>query len=242
MLRLENAGSLRAEVLSGSKGNITINPDATILRRKSQITTNAGANANGGDIKINSPLIVGWENSDIIANAIAGRGGNIEIVTQGIFGLKYRDRLTPESDITASFQFGVNGTVDINNFGVDPNSGLVELPANVTDPSQQIASGCSANQGSSFVATGRGGIPQNPNQQMTSDVYDGLGLRTWSDIRNLSAYRKTSEITAQIPPSPETLIQATSWHRNDQGKIELVANISSTQKQTSLTCAATPKL
>jgi len=51
---------------------------------------------------------------------------------------------------------------------VDPNSGLMELPANVTDPSRQIATGCSANQGSSFVATGRGGVSQNPLQQVMS--------------------------------------------------------------------------
>jgi filamentous hemagglutinin family protein len=234
VLRLDNAGSLRAEVLSGSKGNITINADATILRRGSQITTNAGANANGGDIKINSPLIVGWENSDIIANALTGRGGNIEIATQGIFGLKFRNQLTPENDITASSQFGVNGTVNINNFGVDPSSGLVELPVNLVDSSQQIATGCSNNTDSSFVATGRGGIPLNPNQQVTSE-------RTWSDIRDLSAYRQTGSVTAQIPQSPETLIQATSWHRNAQGKIELIADKSSTQLQPPLTCAAVPK-
>ena len=65
--------------------------------------------------------------------------------------------------------------------------------------------------------------------------------RTWSDIRDISAYRKTGEVTAQILPSPETLIQATSWHRNDQGKIELVADKSDAQMRTSLTCAAVPK-
>ena len=37
-------------------------------------------------------------------------GGNINITTQGIFGLEFREELTPESDITASSKFGVNGT------------------------------------------------------------------------------------------------------------------------------------
>jgi large exoprotein involved in heme utilization and adhesion len=76
---------------------------------------------------------------------------------------------------------------------------------------------------------------------VTNNVSDGLSLRTWSDIRDLSAYRKTGETTAQIPTSPETLIQATSWHRNTQGKIELVADKSSNQMQRTLTCAAIPK-
>jgi filamentous hemagglutinin family protein len=240
-IRLRNGASLRAESRAGYQGNIILNADNIILRRGSNITTDATGLATGGNMMIGAPIIIGLENSDISANAVQGRGGNIDITSQGIFGLKYRDRLTSENDITASSEFGVNGKVEINNFGVDPSSGLVELPVNLVDSSQQIATGCSNNTGSSFVATGRGGIPQNPNQQMTSDVYDGLGLRTWSDIRDLSAYRKTAEITAQIPPSPEILIQATSWHRNLQGKIQLIADKSPAQIQPSLTCAAVPK-
>jgi filamentous hemagglutinin family protein len=240
-IQLDTAGSLRSQTNAGDRGNISINTDLLQMRRGSNITTNAKGIADGGNIAINAPIILGLEDSDIIANASQGKGGNIQITTQGIIGLQYRDRLTPESDITASSQFGVNGTVEINNFGVNPTSGLVELPVNLVDSSKLIATGCSNNTGSSFVATGRGGIPENPNQQIASDVSDGLGLRTWSDIRDLSAYRKTGEMTAQIPPSLETLIQATSWHRNGQGKVELVAQKAATQVQPSLTCAAIPR-
>ncbi|MEH2320340.1 S-layer family protein [Nostoc sp.] len=234
-IRLDNGGSLTAATFQGKGGNISVQANDLIMRRGSSIVTNAGGIGNGGNITINSPIIVGTENSDIIANAFQGNGGNIQINTQGIFGLKYRNELTRENDITASSQFGVNGTVDINDFGVDPNSGLVELPVNLTDPSQQIATGCSNNTASSFVSTGRGGIPQNPIQEVRSD-------RTWSDIRNISGYRKTAEVTAQIPPSPEVLVQATSWHRNAQGKIELVADKSPTYLQQPLTCAAVTKI
>nr|WP_225225620.1 S-layer family protein [Komarekiella delphini-convector] len=233
-IRLRNAASLRAESRAGSQGNIILNADNIILRQGSNITTDATGLATGGNITIESPIILGLENSDISANAIQGQGGNIQIATQGLFGLKFRQQLTPENDITASSQFGVNGTVDINNFGVDPSSGLVELPVNLVDSSQQIATGCSANQGSSFVATGRGGIPQNPLQQLMSD-------RTWSDIRDISAYRNTREVTAQVSPTSEVLVQATSWHRNTLGKIELLADKSPATMQQVLTCAAVPK-
>ena len=230
-IRLDNGARLTAATFQGEGGNIFVQANDLIMRRGSSIVTNAGGIGNGGNITINSPIIVGSENSDIIANAFQGNGGNIQINTQGIFGLKYRNELTLENDITASSKFGVNGTVNINNFGVDHNSGFVELPVSLTDSSQQITTGCSANQGSSFVATGRGGIPQNPTQQIGSD-------RTWSDIRDLSAYRKTQQVQAQTPPSSETLIQASGWHRNAQGKIELVPNKSSAQVQQPLTCAA----
>ncbi|MEH1909407.1 S-layer family protein [Nostoc sp.] len=240
---LDNQGVITASTASGNGGNVRLNLLSSLLmRHDSLISATAAGNGNGGNLSINAPVIVGLENSDIIANAVLGQGGNINISTQGLFGLKYRDRLTPENDITASSEFGINGTVDINNFGIDPNSGLVELPENVTDPSQQIATGCAGSEGSRFVATGRGGIPQNPLQQVTSDVYDGLRLRTWSDIRDISAYRQTGEVTAQIPESPEVLVQATSWHRNAQGKIELVADKSPSYVQQRLTCAALRKI
>ncbi len=235
-LFLDNQGGITASTASGNGGNVRLNlQELLLMRHDSLISATAAGNGNGGNLSINAPVIVGLENSDIIANAVQGKGGSINISTQGLFGLKYRDRLTPESDITASSEFGINGTVNINNFGVDPNSGLVELPENVTDPSQKIATGCAGSEGSRFVATGRGGIPQNPLQQVTSDG-------TWSDVRDISAYRKTREVTAQIPPTPEVLIQATSWHRNAQGKIELVADKSPTYLQQPLTCAAITKI
>ncbi|MHC5824138.1 MAG: filamentous hemagglutinin, partial [Nostoc sp.] len=233
---LDNQGAITASTASGNGGNVRLNlQELLLMRHDSLISATAAGNGNGGNVSINASVIVGLENSDIIANAVQGKGGNINISTQGLFGLKFRDRLTPENDITASSEFGINGTVDINNFGIDPNSGLVELPENITDPSQQITTGCAAGEGSRFVATGRGGIPQNPTQEI------GNG-RTWSDIRDISAYRKTGEVTAQIPLSPEVLVQATSWHRNAQGKIELVADKPSTQVQQPLTCAAVGKI
>ncbi len=240
-LQLDAGGSILASTRSGNGGNINLQlQKILILRHGSNITATAGGNGNAGNILINSPIILGLENSDIVANAVQGQGGNINITTQGIFGLKYRSQLTSENDITASSQFGVNGNVQITRPDVDPNSGLVELPENVTDPSQQIATGCANTNGSSFVATGRGGIPQNPTQDVRSDAYDGLHLRTWSDIRDISAYRKFGEVTAQIPLPTETLVQATSWHRNADGKVELIA-AQPTHVQPSLTCAAVSK-
>ncbi|MEH2066323.1 MAG: S-layer family protein [Nostoc sp.] len=236
---LDNA-LIQATTTSGQGGNINLDvANNLLLRHGSTITTEAGGSGNGGNITINAPLIVGLENSDIIANAFEGKGGNIQITTQGIFGLKYRPQLTSENDITASSEFGINGNVQITNPDVNPNSGLMQLPVNLVDPSQQIVTGCANNQGSSFVATGRGGIPQNPNQQIGSDVYDGLRLRTWNDIRDLSDYRKTSQVNTQITQSPEILVQATSWYRNAQGKIELIA-AQPAHVQPSLTCAGVP--
>ncbi|BAZ40857.1 filamentous hemagglutinin family outer membrane protein [Calothrix sp. NIES-4101] len=240
---LNNQGSITASTASGDGGNIRLKlQDYLLMRQESLISATANGDGDGGNLSINVPIAVGLENSDIIANAVEGRGGNINITTQGIIGLAFRNTLTPRidqtNDITASSQFNVNGDVQINNFGVNPNSGLVELPGNVTDPSQKIATGCADTSGSSFIATGRGGIPQNPSQEVRSD-------RTWSDIRDISAFRQNQPVQAKISTTPEvpteTFTQATSWHRNAQGKIELVADKVSTNMQKALTCAAVPK-
>ncbi len=213
---LDRQGSITASTQSGEGGNIFLQGRSLVMRDNSSIVATAGGTGNGGNITIAVPVIVGLENSDIIANAVKGRGGNIDITTQGIFGLKYRDQLTPENDITASSEFGVNGTVDIATPGIDPNSGLLTLPVVLVDPSQHIAQGCAAQRGSSFVITGRGGMADNPTNQFT--LY-----RPWADLRSLTPDRHTG---AQTPPALVTsppLVEATGWRRNADGSLELFA-------------------
>jgi large exoprotein involved in heme utilization and adhesion len=227
---LNNGASLQASVNGGNQGNIQLQArDLLLLRQGSQIITSATGTSTGGNITINAPVIVGLENSDIVANAVEGRGGNIQITTQGIIGLQYRDRLTPENDITASSEFGVNGTVEVNNVGVDPNSGLVELSTTLIDSNQHVAAACSGTEGNSFVITGRGGIPQNPTQEVSHN-------RSWNDMRDLSAFHKS----AIAPGSTQTatLVEATAWYRHPQtGKVELVA-AHPTSSTPSATCAS----
>ncbi|MCF4969065.1 beta strand repeat-containing protein [Nostoc sp. CMAA1605] len=229
-IQLKNQALIQAQTESGNGGDISLQvKNSLFMRDRTNITTTASGTGNGGNISINAPIIFSLENSDIIANAVRGKGGNINITTQGMIGLEYSSQVSPNNDITASSEFGVNGTVQVNTVGVDPNSGLVALPTNFTESSQKITSGCADTNGSSFVATGRGGVPQNPNREVRSD-------RTWSDIRNLSAFSNNSPVQAKTPTQLQIPIQATSWHRNAQGKIELVAEQSFIQTQLYLTC------
>jgi filamentous hemagglutinin family protein len=213
---LDQQGTITATTKLGSGGNITLNlKDLLLLRHQSVITTTAGGSGNGGNITINSPIVAGFENSDISANAVQGRGGNVQINTQGIFGLQFRSQLTSENDITASSEFGVNGIVQVNTIGTDPSAGLVELPENLTDSSQQIVAGCAGVQGNQFVTTGRGGVLDNPMQVVRHD-------RPWADVRDPIAFRSS---TPSLPhaPTPPPVTEATTWQRNPNGGIELVA-------------------
>ncbi|TYQ31336.1 filamentous hemagglutinin N-terminal domain-containing protein [Pseudanabaena sp. UWO310] len=223
-VQLDYGGSLRSEVSAGDRGNISINADVLLLRHSSQISTNATGNATGGNININGKFIVAVpsENSDITANAILGAGGNINITTQGLFGLKFRPQLTPESDITASSQFGLSGTVNINNLAFTPSAGLIQLPSNIDDPSQRIAQGCRTYGNSRFIATGRGGLPENPSDRRSGD-------RPWTDIRDPSAFRSPNNLATvkqseKQPENAKTLIvEATGWQLNAKGEVDIYA-------------------
>jgi filamentous hemagglutinin family protein len=220
-VQLKQQGAIIASTLSGEGGNIQIVTNETlILRQGSTISATSGDSGNGGNITINAPIILGLDNSDIFANAIDGRGGKIDITTQGIIGLEFRNltnpRDVPTNDISAkSEQVGLDGTVQINTIGVDPNSGLAALPVTLNDPTQQIAQGCRDIQDSSFIISGRGGISHNPTRDLLTNH------RPWTDLRAPSTLQPSS--IAQAPP-PAVLIEATAWRRNPKtGKVELIA-------------------
>ncbi len=224
---------LKLPVLKG--GDITLDvKDLLLLRRNSLVSATAGtaqAGGNGGNITINAPFIIGvsGENSDITANAFRGNGGRITIDTNAIFGLQYRPQLTPFSDITASSQFGLSGTVAINTLNVDPNRGLVALPINLADPSQQISQDCrpgSKTSASSFVATGRGGIPLSPEEPLESRAI----VMKWvplpeeaGEMRSQGDGEGGEEIQNPKPKIQNSIVEAQGWIVDANGTIELVA-------------------
>lgn len=168
-LILDQGGKLTAATQSGNGGNIDLQiRDLLLLRRGSQITAeSSGGTGMGGNLQIEAGAIVAvpQENSDIIANAVGGPGGTITLRTGGLFGIAVRDRTTPASDITASSDLGLSGTVQIDQLTADPSRGLTELPTGLLNGVQQISNACDRIGQSRFVLTGRGGLPPDPRQQ-----------------------------------------------------------------------------
>jgi len=235
---LDKNGQLIARTASGNGGNITLNvPGLLLLRHNSQIATDArGGTGNGGNININGQFIVAVpnENSDITANAVRGRGGNVTITTSGIYGQEFRPSLTPLSDITASSKFGVNGTVQINTPDVDPSRGLTNLPQQLVDVSGLVDSSCTVavSEESNFVVTRRGGVPSSPNETLRSArVLVDLGS---NEIRTQQSAIPSPEGAVSInhklrltptsfsnPSAP--LVEATGWVRGLKGEVILTA-------------------
>ena len=212
--RLEtNQGFITATSEQSGGGNIEITAlgSEIILRDNSLISTSVfDSTGGGGNITINTDLLLAIENSDIRANAVLGDGGNIQINAETLF-------LSPDSDIDASSQFGVDGVVTINTTEIDRNLGTVQLPQDTADTNQIVAGSCPV-EGDSFAVTGKGGLPLNPEEILRGET-------SWSDLRPLVVNGETisqSSIPPNLNPQP-TIVEAQGWIVNEKGNIELVA-------------------
>lgn len=243
---LNNQGRLLASTASGEGGNIQLEArDLLLMRYNSLISAEARGRGNGGNIDItNTQFIVAvpFEDSDIIANAFEGRGGNIEIEAQGIFGLAKRRAIQGNgtSDIDASSEFGVSGTVTINSPDVDPSRGLAALPTNVVDPSQQIVQSCApkGERANQFVATGRGGLPLSPDEPLRGRAVVPSEWVTLDEEAQTSAKGRPVTGDDQIDTassSPTKIVEADGWVVDAKGNVVLV-----TQSQTTDSARSNP--
>ncbi|PLZ86588.1 hypothetical protein CI594_21980, partial [Fischerella thermalis CCMEE 5196] len=241
-IRLDNGALISAQT-QGGQGNIFLNSRDLILRRNSNITTNATGIATGGNITIHTGNLVALENSDISANSQESFGGRVLIRADAIFGTQFRDQPTPESDITAtgaSPEFA--GTVQIDTADVDPSQGLVELPENLADASDQIAQNpCQKGSGSEFIVTGRGGLPSSPNDNFSSDNVrvDLVNPAATSSSNSQAAINKQSVNHTNA----KSIIPAQGWVFNNKGEVVLTAydpTTTSTPERSSQATAACP--
>ncbi|MBN4006702.1 filamentous hemagglutinin N-terminal domain-containing protein [Nostoc sp. LPT] len=238
-INLDNQGKILATTTLGEGGNIVLQPqDFLIMHRGSQISTSAGtekAGGNGGNITIDAPngfiVAVPNENSDITANAFTGKGGRVDIKAFGIYGIQFRVSPTPLSDITASSEFGTQGTVELNTPDIDPNSGLTELPTTPVDT--KVAQGCYSPgyAQNRFVIVGRGGLPPNPKDILTPDapLIDWLSFKPRNNNRSLPPVRIESTTS-----TPKRIVEATGATLNAYGQIVLSANSSTPTPHTSI--------
>ena len=156
-------------------GDITLNATTLIHLIDSQITaTVKGGEGKGGNISID-PNFVLLENSSITANAFGGPGGNINIVA-GTF------LMDPASSVTASSAFGAQGTINNQSLVQNISTSLAPLAKNFVSAATLLAERCAARaqdaKFSTFVVTGRDGVPQEPGGLLPSPLVaaDSSGL------------------------------------------------------------------
>ena len=218
-----------------SQANINLRSQNLILSRGSKISTNAtGNNVIGGNIDIDTNILIASQNSDISANSADFRGGRIKIKAQTILGIKFRNAQTADGDITATGASPeLSGTVEITSPDVDPSQSLTPLPSNAIDISKQIHQQCHSSEGTAqtqnqFIITGRGGIPENPYETLNNDSV----MADWiiiNDVNN-AAKRETNLTKLEDTyannlegTSANTIVEAQGWVVDAKGNLVLIA-------------------
>ena len=148
--------SVTAQASQGSGGNINLQAIDSIRLINSQINTSVqgGPDTSGGNITID-PAVMTLQNSQVLAQAVQGQGGNITIVA-GTF------LMDPTSLVSASSQFGLSGAVNIQSPLSMLSGTLATLPQRPLQVQHLLQQRCAAQangQLSSLVVAGTGYPP-----------------------------------------------------------------------------------
>jgi filamentous hemagglutinin family protein len=177
-------GAIATTSLLTSGGVIDISAQSIRMSGNSNIQTKVFIGAgNGGNITLKADSIVVLDDSNILASARTGRGGNITLNTRAFFGQNYR----PAPPGTDPLTLIRNGRVDVNASGAVSGiitlpdttfiqNSLAQLPQTLTDVTQLLASSCIVRreqQNGSFMITGSGGLPDRPDNPSASPFPTG---------------------------------------------------------------------
>jgi filamentous hemagglutinin family protein len=165
-LQLERFSRITTEAQLAAGGNIALIVGKRLFAFDSTISTSVlGGSANGGNILID-PILVLLDDSAIVAQAIGGNGGAIDIVTELLLR-------SGSSVIDASSQLGIAGRIGIVGLDADLNADIAPLPSDFLDAQQWLAQPCANRLGtdvSRFTVVGRDGAYRSPLDYMPSPL------------------------------------------------------------------------
>jgi large exoprotein involved in heme utilization and adhesion len=173
--------SQNASVITGATladgGNISIATTGSIVQlTDSQITTSVlGGVGDGGNIAIDSQLIV-LDNSQILARAVQGHGGNINI-TGDVFLVNSGGRapVSLAGIVDASSELSTPGTINIEATFTNVTGSVTLLPSTPLEATELLRASCAARfaggKASSLVLGGRDGLPLQPGGLLPSPLY-----------------------------------------------------------------------
>ena len=249
-IQLQDEAQILTETALGEGGDISIALGQSLLMSQdSLINTTAGLSqqgiGSGGNIEIGTPFLIALpeNNSDIVANAFGGDGGNITINADAILNFDLQDepkldalRNNRTNDISASSQFGSSGTLSLNGLNTDPTQSVSELPIDLINPVDQISRRCSADRTAQsqneFFITGNGGLPPRPGDATPSHYSTGSISST-----NPTALAPTAQTAVAQPPKTNPLQEADGWKRDRQGNLHLIASRSQLPNLQSQSCS-----
>ncbi|MDJ0616528.1 MAG: filamentous hemagglutinin N-terminal domain-containing protein [Calothrix sp. MO_192.B10] len=243
---LSNQARLNASTEFNKGGDINIEVAGSIVMRNNgdpnnatEISSTAFGDADGGDITFSKVggIILGYisENSDVVATAEKGQGGevNAESASGRIFGFRdFNQVRTPESDFSADALQGQDGVVRGEQGDVPPQ---IPQQPRVRD----IPQVCPATQGittravgkSQFTNVGRGGLPPNPGEVLNSNTPQVPWVTLDSNEKNSATV--TNSTPSNTASKPQVIKEAQGWVALPNGKVRLTAH---TSTSTSTSC------
>jgi large exoprotein involved in heme utilization and adhesion len=255
-----NQGEIKATSIQAGGGDITINARDIRLRDSSEISTSVfNGTGGGGNIDIQSQILIALEDSDILANADAGPGGDITIDAPAFVAQFFQLDRNPGDfaqfrgngrvDISAASNLGESGEVVINS--IDPTRSLTALPE--VPVTSEITEACYSptQTQSKFEITGRGGLPTNPRDVLTTDTVQvdwvrlkPRGQNKPKDYRlGSGGAREQRSRGEKITPVilhregnnqiPKPIVEATGWIMNGKGEVTLIGHTPTVQPDSS---------
>jgi large exoprotein involved in heme utilization and adhesion len=221
-IELKNNSFMSSQSFIGQGGDLVIRTNELLMRYQSDIHTEAGGFGNGGDIDIQAKIILSIDDSDIFSGSLIGQSGRIQVKTEGLFGIQYRDRLTPGNEITSPSELGRSGDVQVSAIVTDLGANLVPLPIDVINLDRMIIAGCGFQDDNQFAVSGKGGLLPNPT--------DPFKVKTvWTDRRNRAIFGAKSGVESGgiigINPPGFRLIEARSIQQLPNATVQLVSQV-----------------
>ncbi|HBP90458.1 MAG TPA: hypothetical protein DD706_22540 [Nitrospiraceae bacterium] len=142
---LIDKATVTTEAIQASGGNITLTANDMIQLVDSTIASSVQGEADtaGGDVTLDPDFII-LQNSDILAKAVAGKGGNIDLVASKAV------LLDAQSTLDASSQTGISGSVTIESPIQVLSGTIVPLPSTPVNVATLYAARCVAGEGGHF--------------------------------------------------------------------------------------------
>ena len=164
---LSTNSALTTQAGHASGGNVTVTAANTAQFTNSQINASVEGSTTtvGGNITIDPQFVI-LQNSQILAQATQGQGGNISITTNALVS-------DARSLVDASSRFGVNGTVRVQSPNAPAAGKIVPLSKTPLETAPLLSQRCAAmaaGEFSSFVVAGRYGLPTEPGGWLASPL------------------------------------------------------------------------
>ncbi|BAZ50272.1 hypothetical protein NIES4103_28880 [Nostoc sp. NIES-4103] len=202
-------GAIRAISEQSDGGNIDITARNINLRNNSDIRTDlSSGSGRGGNILLSADTIIALEDSDILAFAPEGQGGNITFNTRALFSDSLFDHRQILTDRNSLQSLNNNGRSDINATGAISGNiigvpdisflqnSLTELQNNPIDTNALIANSCiarSPKQEGTLIITGTGGLPNRPGEAAASSYPTG-DVQSVTNNSTASSWKKGDPI------------------------------------------------